>query len=215
VVIIFDLDGTLLDTYELIKASFIHTFQKHLPEYQYTDEELDSFFGPLLDESFAKLTKDEKQISEMIKTYREFNLSMHHKYVKTFPYAKEVLEKLYNENYKLAVLSNKRRDAVLLGLDITGLTKYFNIILGSNDVTQVKPHPEGIFKVLEHFQTSQAVMVGDTAYDMQAAQNAGIVGIGVSWANTSVEQLQKSGAHYIAHDYLELYEMIKGVNRNV
>jgi len=58
-------------------------------------------------------------------------------------------------------------------------------------------------------------MVGDTAYDMQAAQNAGIVGIGVSWANTSVEQLQKSGAHYIAHDYLELYEMIKGVNRNV
>ena len=42
-VIIFDLDGTLLDTYELIKASFIHTFQKHLPEYQYTDEELDSF----------------------------------------------------------------------------------------------------------------------------------------------------------------------------
>lgn len=213
--IIFDLDGTVLDTYELIRQSFIHTFRKHLPDYEYTEEELNSYFGPLLNDSFSKLTDDQELIEEMIKTYREFNFSAHDQYVKTFPNGKEIIEQLYDEQYQLAVFSNKRRDAVLLGLEIVGLKKYFQIILGSDDVKNVKPDPEGVFKILEYFNTKDAIMVGDTAYDMQAAKNSGIISIGVTWSNTSKEELQSFGADYIANDYLELYEIIKGVKTNV
>ena len=75
--VIFDLDGTLLDTELLIHSSFIYTFNKYFPNKELTDEELDSFFGPTLHETFSRYTKDEKLINEMIEYYRAYNKEHH------------------------------------------------------------------------------------------------------------------------------------------
>lgn len=214
-ILIFDLDGTVLDTFQLIRASFIHTFEKHLPDYQYTEEEIASYFGPVLDDTFGKIVNDPKQIQEMIQTYRKFNLSNHDRFVSAFPGAKETIDQLKQEGYTIAIMSNKMHDAVAHGLEIVGLLNYFDLVIGSDDVKNVKPNPEGILKILSHFNDNNAIMIGDTAYDMQAAKNADIISIGVTWALTSEEVLLESGADYVANSYHDVYKLIKEVHKDV
>lgn len=214
-ILIFDLDGTVLDTFKLIRASFIHTFEKHLPEHQYTEEELASYFGPVLDETFGNLVSDAEKVEEMINTYRKFNLSNHDRFVSAFPDSRKILSQLKEEGYTIAILSNKRSDAILLGLEVVGFLDFFDLIVGSDDVKNVKPDPEGIYKILAHFNSDKAIMIGDTAYDMQAAKNADIISIGVTWALTSSEELQINGADYVAHSYQDIYKYIKEVQNNV
>lgn len=214
-ILIFDLDGTVLDTFELIRASFIYTFEKQLPNYQYTEEEIASYFGPVLDETFGRIVNDANKVQEMIKTYREFNLSNHDRFVSAFPGAKEIISKLKQEGYPMAIMSNKMHDAVAHGLEIVGLLDYFDLVIGSDDVKKVKPDPEGIFRILSHFNDKNAIMIGDTAYDMQAAKNADIISIGVTWALTSEDVLLKSGADYLAHSYQDIYNLVKEVHNDV
>lgn len=214
-IVIFDLDGTLLDTYELIRESFIHVFEKHMPNYPYTEEEIQSFFGPVLEDSFATLTNDQNEIFEMVETYRHFNIENHDIYLKTFQGAKEVIERLKEEGYQLAIYSNKRRDAIFRGLDLVGLTSNFEFVVSSDDVKNVKPHPEGVTKVLEFFQNKNAIMVGDTTYDIKAAKAAGILAMGVTWSFYSKETLLESGADLIANSFEDVYEKIIEVNRHV
>ena len=121
--ILFDLDGTLLDTRNLVNRSFIHTFEHFRPGYIISDEELDSFFGPSLKQTFSRYSNDPKEIDEMVKYYREFNISNHDDMVKVFPNTKEVLKKLNNkvtlEGYTLIPLKIyfvKGRAKVLIGL---------------------------------------------------------------------------------------------------
>lgn len=214
-IVIFDLDGTLLDTYELIRESFIHVFQTHMPNYPYTEEEIQSFFGPVLEDSFATLTKDQNEILKMVDTYRHFNIENHDKFLKTFSGAKEVIERLKQEGYKLAIYSNKRRDAIFRGLDLVGLTPYFEFVVSSDDVKNVKPHPEGVLQILSFFKSNNAIMVGDTTYDIKAAKAANILAMGVTWSFYTKEVLLESGADKIADSFEDVYRKIIEVNRHV
>ena len=128
--ILFDLDGTLLDTRNLVNRSFIHTFEHFRPGYIISDEELDSFFGPSLTETFSRFTEDKNEVEAMIKYYREYNIKNHDEMVKAFPNAKEVLKKLYNKGYKLGVVSSKRTDLVEHGLFVTNLLPYMSVVIG-------------------------------------------------------------------------------------
>lgn len=214
-IVIFDLDGTLLDTYELIRESFVHVFEMHMPNYAYTEEEIQSFFGPVLEDSFATLTNDHTEILKMVDTYRHFNIKNHDVFLKTFQGAKEVIEKLKQEGYQLAVYSNKRRDAIFRGLDLVGLTSYFEFVVSSDDVENVKPHPEGVNKVLQYFKSDNAIMVGDTTYDIKAAKAANILAMGVTWSFYSAKALLENGADMVADSFEEVYRKIIEVNRHV
>ena len=142
--ILFDLDGTLLDTKNLIFRSFIHTFEKFRPDYQLTDEELNSFFGPTLHQTFSRYSNDEKEIQAMIEYYREFNIENHDTMVSAFPGVKEVLATLHKRGYLLGVVSSKRDDLVKRGLEVAGIDKMFDVIVGENKVKNHKPAPDGI-----------------------------------------------------------------------
>lgn len=214
-IVIFDLDGTLLDTYSLIRESFIHVFNKHMPNYPLKETQIQSFFGPVLEDSFRTLTKDEVEIAAMVDTYRAFNIDKHDVYLKTFDGASEVIERLKKEGYRLAIYSNKRKDAIMRGLDLVGLTSFFEYIVSSDDVTRVKPHPEGVLKILDFFNDNNAIMVGDTTYDIKAAKAANIRAMGVTWSFHSEESFYESGADFIAHTYDEVYNIIKEVKCDV
>ena len=185
--LIFDLDGTLLNTKHLIDMSFIETFKHFYPEKELTEEELDSFFGPTLHQSFSKYTSDEEQINEMIKYYREFNIANHDTNVEAFPGAREMLRTLHQKKYHLAVVSSKKDDLVKHGLDLFGLLDYFDVILGSDEVNEPKPSPEGILKALDMMKEDRdleeikkhSLYIGDNMSDMEAARNAGIRSCGV------------------------------------
>jgi phosphatidylglycerol:prolipoprotein diacylglycerol transferase len=170
--VIFDLDGTLLDTKSLIDHSFIYTFQHYFPSLNITKEELDSFFGPTLEDTFSRYTKDKKLINEMINYYRVYNKEHHDEFVKAFPGAKGLLRALHYKGYKVCVVSSKIKNMVEYGLMHNGMLKYVDYIIGEGQIIP-KPNPEGIIRAMDHFKFSKnAIYIGDNPSDINAGINA-------------------------------------------
>lgn len=150
--ILFDLDGTLLDTKPLIDRSFIHTFEHFRPDYQLTDEELDSFFGPTLHQTFSKYGKDEAEVNAMIAYYREFNIANHDSMVKAMVGAKDIVTLLHKKGYNIGVVSSKKTDLLCHGLELFGLLDKMDIVIGADEVKNHKPAPDGILLAVEQLK---------------------------------------------------------------
>ncbi|MDE7106482.1 MAG: prolipoprotein diacylglyceryl transferase [Anaeroplasmataceae bacterium] len=181
--VLFDLDGTLLNTRELINRSFIHTFEHFRPEKVLTDEELDSFFGPSLRQTFSRFSEDNEEIEEMVKYYREYNVAVHDELVTAFPGAKSIIRGLARKGYKVGVVSSKKTDLVEHGLKLFGMYDFVRVVIGEEDVTNPKPAPEGILKAMDLLHSKKAVYVGDGVGDIEAGKNAGIDTIGVLYSD--------------------------------
>ena len=207
--VIFDVDGTLLDTYKLIEETYIHVFKKYLPDYKYTKEEIKSFFGPALEDTFMWVTHDEEKTSFLVKKYHEFNLSHHKDYLNIYPHVKETLQELKKRGHKLGVVSNKDREAIELGFNIMKIREYFDMIVGLDEVVNPKPNPEGINKIRSQFPKMETAMVGDTVFDVQTARNAGVTSIACTYALTKKEDFEEIKPDYIIDDFQELLEIIK------
>jgi len=188
IVLMFDLDGTLLDTNELIFQSFRHTFSKYMPHKELTDDELVSFLGPPLRDSFGRYFPAD-MVEEVADYYRVHNHANHERYVRIFPTVRETLQYLKQEQYPLAVVTTKLNEVARIGLDLFELTAYFDLILGLDNVTCSKPDPEGIIKCLDYFGRRQGIMIGDSAADIMAGKNAGVHTAGVEWTFKPVEVL--------------------------
>jgi pyrophosphatase PpaX len=206
--IIFDLDGTLLNTDELIFKSFEHVFQTYFPGHKLSKDELLSFLGPSLVESFSKYSDN---VDELIDCYREYNHAHHKDYVTIYPHVKETLEVLSNRGYKLAVVTTKLKYAAYLGLDLFDITKYFDVIIGIDDVTNTKPDPEGIFKALSMTNQKNGVMIGDNVTDIKAGKNAGVYTIGVKWSPKGYQEIEKLKPDLLIDDMKEIIKFIEGV----
>lgn len=207
--ILFDLDGTLIDTNELIIASFTHTFEHYnLP---YTREELIEFNGPPLIETFTNINPERAE--EMIDVYREHNLRVHNEYVKAFPHVKEVLDILQENNFKLGIVTTKMKDSVYQGLEVAGITNQFDTIVTLDDVTHPKPHPEPVIKAMNEIgaNPAQTIMIGDNSHDIESGKNAGVITAGVAWSFKGAERLEKYNPTYMLNDMRDLLKIV-GVN---
>src|SRR5699024_4323000 len=155
--ILFDLDGTILDTNELIHQSFDYTF-KHFG-YSFTREEILQFNGPPLIETFNKL--DPTLADDMIDVYRKHNHEHHEAYVTLFPNVKETLDILKKNGKKLAIVSAKMRNSVKLGLELTSIKHYFDTIIAVDDVDNPKPHPEPVLRAIDQLDgtVTDAIMI--------------------------------------------------------
>lgn len=202
--VLFDLDGTLLDTKELIDRTFIYTFEHFRPGKVLTDGELNSFFGPSLRITFSKYSQDEKEIEEMIAYYRNYNQSIHDEMVKIFPGAKNLVHMLKKKGYKLGIVSSKKADLVAHGLDLFGIKDCFDIIIGEEDVTQPKPNPEGILKAIEQLGSQHAIYVGDGVGDIQAGKNAQIDTVGVLYTSFREKEILEQEPTYTIHSLSDM-----------
>ena len=189
--ILFDLDGTLINTNDLIISSFLHTLNHYYPG-QYEEEDVHPFMGPPLEESFGGLDPD--KMEEMCAHYRAYNHEHHDSLVTEFEGVFETVKTLYDNGYKLAIVSTKVRDVVLKGLDLMNLRPFFDVIITLDEVENAKPHPEPIEKalVLLGSSPSEAIMIGDNHHDILAGKNAGVLSAGVAWSAKGREHL----AHY-------------------
>ncbi|PAV27765.1 pyrophosphatase PpaX [Virgibacillus profundi] len=203
--ILFDLDGTLINTNELIIASFNHTFKHY--NLTYTMEEIIEFNGPPLIETFQKI--DSNQAEMMIKTYREHNLSNHDDYVKLFPNVTETIKKLKDNNIQLGVVTTKMTKAVQMGLTLTGLDEFFETVIKYEDVVHTKPHPEPVIKAMNELNATAetTLMVGDNSHDIEAGQNAGVQTAGVAWAQRGKEFLLEYNPTYMLEDMRDLLKI--------
>ena len=206
--IIFDVDGTLLDTYNLIEKTYMKVFDEFVPEYKYTKEELKSFFGPPLEDTFRKVTNDESKVDFLVKKYREYNHALHKEYLKIFPNVQTTLEELKRRGHRLAVCSNKAKPAIELGFSITGISDYFDIIIGLEGALKPKPSPDGIYKIMEVIGEN-VIMVGDTAFDILTANNANIPSIACLYALTKKEAFESVNPTYYINSFEEILDIVK------
>jgi len=204
--VLFDMDGTLIDTNKLIHESFVHTFNHY--GLSFTDEEILTFNGPPLLETFTNINPD--LADKMIKTYREHNLAHHDKFVKVFPTVEETLQQLKASGKKLAVVSAKMRDGVELALEMTNLRQYFEVIVSVDDVEKPKPHPEPVLKALEQLGGNKeaALMVGDNSHDIESGNNAGVKTVGVKWSVKGEDFLQQFEPTYMIDEMQDILKIV-------
>jgi pyrophosphatase PpaX len=205
--LLFDLDGTLIDTNDLIISSFLHTLEKYKPN-EYSREDVLQFIGPPLYDSFVSVIPEKAE--EMCQTYRKFNLAKHDELVTEFEGIYELVERLHKEGYKLGIVTTKVRVPVTMGLKLTKLDQFFDCIITLDDVEHPKPHPEPIEKALVELgsKPERTIMVGDNYHDIEAGQNAGTKTAGVSWAVKGKEFLQNYNPDFMLDHPSDLLDIL-------
>lgn len=196
--VLFDLDGTLTDSGEGIincAALALEHFGLPIP----SREEMRTFVGPPLHETFLSFGVPADKTDEAIRVYRS-------RYIPTgmfentpYPGIRELLEALKSEGYSLYVATSKPEEMSVTILERFGLAPYFERICGASTDTSRSTKDAVIAYLLEQSGAKEdMVMVGDTKYDIIGAKAHGIPGIGVSWGYGSVEEMVNAGAVGIA-----------------
>lgn len=205
--VLFDLDGTLIDTNELIISSFLHTLEHYYPN-RYKREDVLPFLGPTLRETFEPM--DPTKVDEMIATYRKYNLAHHDTFVTEFPTVLETVKILKERGYKVGIVTTKLSDVVMKGLRLTKLDSYFDVIVALDHVEKAKPDPEPIFNALKQLgsQPEEAIMVGDNYHDILAGKNAGTKTAGVAWTIKGRDYLEKFDPDYILEEMADLLKIL-------
>ena len=207
--VLFDLDGTLINTNYLIIDSFKYVFKKRFPNIILTEDDYLKFIGPSLYESFSRFSNNEEEIQSLIDEYRSFNIKNHDYYVKQYNNLVETLSEL-SKSYKLGIVSTKKLDTVYQGLDLFDIRKYFSIIVANETVKSSKPNPEGIFYAMNKLNSIDAIFVGDNKTDILAGKNANLKTIGVSYT-FKLKDLLESNPDYMIDDLSEIIDILGGL----
>jgi pyrophosphatase PpaX len=207
--LIFDVDGTLLDSRQDIANAQLHVLQK-LGITHITVEDIFPLIGMPLSEIFAQLLPPElharipKAKESYVTHYRAHMLDT----TQLFPDARETLEHLHREQYRLAVATTKSSVTSGRVLEHFGIASLFSQIQGS-DNTPYKPNPYVINKVVDgqSWNRSETIMIGDTAADVVGGKNAGVLTCGVTWGALTREQLERLNPDWIVDQFEEILEI--------
>ena len=211
--VLFDLDGTIMDTNELIIGTFLHVLKDIVPP-TFTREHIIPSMGQTLEQQLREFSKLD-DVSHLIQAYRKYNLQHHDAMVKPFPYVEEVLQQLYNANIQLGVVTTKARLTTERALNMFHLYNNFGVVVTVDDVTHAKPHPEPVYTAMDALgaNPSTTLMVGDSPADIVAANAAGAVSCAVAWSLKGEQVLQQYNPRHIIHDMRDLYAIV-GLERN-
>lgn len=209
---LFDLDGTIIDSIELILRSYRHTMQLHrCNEPMPPDEMWIKGLGTPLWAQFGQITDNKEEIEAMVQTYRTYNLTHHDALVKPYEGVVDEIRRLKQFNRKLGLVTSKLRDGAMRGLRISGLDQVFDIVLGCDDVTNSKPHPEPVLKAVDELGVTkpETVFVGDSRHDMESGRAAGVKTAAVLWGPFDRAHLEDLNPDYWLEkpeDLRQLYE---------
>ena len=205
--IIFDFDGTLADTRQLI----VETMQQTIPALGLlpcTDEQCASMIGLPLKQAFTDLIPMSDQMGDQcVDTYRHiFNENNATYVIPTFPDVIDTLLNLSASGYILTIASSRSRKSLLDFVYSMHLEEIFSYILGADDVIHAKPHPEPVLRTLEAFNCSpeEALVVGDMKYDIEMGRRAGTRTCGVTYGNGSSQDLKEAGADFMVDDFKDI-----------
>lgn len=209
--ILFDNDGTVVDTEEAILASVCYTLNKVLGSCSDADvAKFKSLIGLPSYDQFKEFTSDEDKIQALIETYRKHNHNVLLEKSKNFEGMPQVLQELQNRGYYLGIVTSKLHDVCLMGLEHLGIDNYFKYIQGPDDWDIHKPKPGALTHACEEigFTPEETMYVGDSIYDLQAGNGAGCETCGVLWGVSDRETLASEHPNYIISNPIELLEII-------
>ena len=210
--IIFDFDGTLADTRELI----VRTNQEAMLRMRYpvaSEADIVATIGLPLKEGILALFPDlhRNEIPAWIKVYREVFESLKSQIVPVhFPHVEETLSQLHSRGLILTVASSRGSESLNGFLKDMGISEYISYVLGADDVTHAKPDPEPVIKTLSDLSVnaSEALVVGDMPVDIRMGIGAGAFTCGVTLGNSDRTALLASGAHFVIDGFEELPDIL-------
>jgi pyrophosphatase PpaX len=202
--VLFDLDGTLVDSGAMILASYRHATRTVL-EREIPDEVLSGFIGGgSIREHMRSL--DEGLADELVRVYREHNEPLHDE-LEAFSGVEDLLATLSAERRKLGVVTAKRRRTVDLAFAVLPIEHYFDVVVTTESTERHKPHPDPVLHALAQLGSDkdETAFVGDSPWDVEAGKAAGVFTVAVSWGKIHPdERLLEAGADVLVHTPEEL-----------
>ena len=205
---IFDFDGTVGDTKECIVASFQEALRKN--DLSLIDrEQIMNYMGVSLKETFKMLTNDrhgDELYDKLVNDYRIFYKNFLTKKTLPFPEAVGTLKKIKQRERLASIATAKKTELALLNCQHLNIDKYFDFYIGYDMVTQAKPNPEMLLVTLKKLEVDykDAVMIGDTTFDIEMGKAIDMDTVGVTWGAHTREMLQQSGPTYMIDSFSEL-----------
>lgn len=207
--VLFDLDGTLIDTNKLIIESFHYALDQMYQE-SADIEAITSSFGKPLNEAFRPMAKSEQDIDELIRLFRVYNFARHDDYVEIFPGVEEVIVRLKEKKFKTGIVTSKLNKMAKRGLNLFGLEKYIDVCIGADDTSIHKPDPFPVLECLRRLDSKgqNSFMVGDSPYDITAGKLSGCKTVFVNYSMVSIDR-EKLEADYLIDHMIDLAEILK------
>jgi pyrophosphatase PpaX len=205
--VLFDFDGTVVDSGTMILASFQHATRTVLDR-ELSDAELLAAVGTPLTEQMRLI--DRERAEELVETYRAHNEPLHEA-LEPCTGMLEALQELKDEGRRLGVVTAKRRSTVELAFAVLPLRDYFDVVLAAEDATRHKPDPEPLLLALDRLgaRPAEAAYVGDSPFDVAAAKAAGLFAIAVTWGGIhSEEALRAESPDAVVSTPAELLDVV-------
>ncbi len=212
--ILFDFDGTLANTNDLIFSAFEHTFAQFLHR-KVSREEIVKTFGLPLAEAMALYAPSPDMITDMRAVYRQFNLEHHDEMIKTIDGVADALAALHRQGLKMAVVTSKKSPMANRGLKCCGLEAFISAVVGCDDTVNNKPHPEPMFKACSMLDVlpQECICVGDSPFDLKSGQRAGALTAAVRYTSFDWKQMLRDGKpDFILNNMLDLLPVIDKLN---
>lgn len=186
-VVLFDLDGTVLDTGPLILSSWRHV--RDTFGIAADDDDFRRGMGRPLVEILGQFARGEAERTRLVDAYREHNLAHHDEMVQPFPGVRDVFAGLRALSVRIGIVTSKLRAVAERGLRVTELE--VDVVIGPDDVERPKPDPLPVWVALRRLAGTRerAMMVGDSPHDVQAGKAAGVETVGVRWGMFAVSEL--------------------------
>ena len=208
--VLFDFDGTIMNTNNVILMSWQHTFQT-LENRKEDESRLVRTFGEPLEVTMRKFFPD-IPVDESIEIYRSFHRDNFGDLITLFPGMNELLSEVKSRGYKTGLVTSRLYQTTLEGLEKYHIKDYFDVLVTADDTTKHKPDPEPINIALRKLKSlpENSIMIGDTMYDILCAKNAGVDVALVSWsiALNEDEDFKGNDPDYIIHEARELLDII-------
>lgn len=207
--VLYDFDGTLADSTDLIMRSYRHTMATHLGQVP-PDEDWLSGFGMTLESQLNRFARHPHEATAMLDTYRAFQDTIHDELLRPFPGAAETVAELERRGYLLAIVTSKHRRSALRGMELCGIVSHFDVIVTPEDVREPKPHPEPVLFALEKLgvRPEEALFVGDSPHDVAAGKAAGTRTAGVLWGPFPREALERAQPDAFLHTQADVLRLL-------
>lgn len=209
--VLLDFDGTLMNTRDGILNSWIHLFQVLRNETP-SEEKLKNTFGEPLKVSLGKFFPDEP-LEKCLKIYREYQNTHQGEMMIPFDGVIETVLALKEKGCKIGLVTSRLDISAKKGLDEIGILQCFDSLITANTVEHHKPHPEPILKALDELgsKKEEAIMVGDTIFDLKASKNAGVKSVLVGWSEdiTTLEEVGEFKPSFVIKEAKELLDIVE------
>lgn len=200
--VLFDFDGTIMDTNDVIIGSWQHVYKTLRGEEGDLEYILSTFGEPL--EYSMETSFPEVSVDESVKIYRDWHRERFLDMIKLFPGVREMLQEVKARGYKTAIASSRLRFTLNQGLDKYDLGKYFDTVVAVEDAENGKPAPDIVLNTLERLDSKPetSIMVGDSRLDILCAHNAGVPAVLVGWSATLAGKTKEDFPQGEAPDFI-------------